>query len=543
MRFRLSFINLFFIFLNSLLIINLYKLQIEKGSYYSAQAASQNRLAGFLEPQRGNIYFTDRNDNIIPAAINKAYPLIFAVPKEIETPLLMADALQSIIGLDKSTIFKMLTKSEDEYELLARKASLGQIEKTRELNLKGIYVEEEDLRFYPFKNFASHLLGFVGLSAEDGQPAGKYGLEFFYDGKLRGESGRLENNQIIKPIAGDDIYLTIDSNIQTRAEEVLFNLAQKYKAEKGIVIVQEPKTGKILALGVYPYFDPNNYADYSIDNFLNPAIQALYEPGSVMKVITMAAGIDSHKFTPDTTVYDSGSLTLDGRTIKNWDNKAHGKVTMTEVIEQSINIGAAYAGKLIGKDLFYNYLVKFGFGEKTGIGLPGEINGNLSNLKSSFRDINFANAAFGQGVAVTPIQMINAFSVIANGGVLMKPYLNQAEKPSVVRRVISEEAARQVIQMMMSAVRKATIAQIPKFDIAGKTGTAQIPNLKQGGYLDEFIHNFIGFAPAFDPRFTVLIRIDKPEGAPLAGLTVVPAFRELAEFILNYYNVPPDHYE
>jgi len=543
MRFRLFLIISFFSILNATLFFKLYDLQIEKGKYYALKADSQRRLAGFLEPQRGNIYFMDRHNNLIPAAMNKAYQVVFSVPKEIRDPALAAASLASAAALDKEKLVKMFSKPDDEYELFLRKASLSQLEKIRELNLKGIYVDEENLRFYPFKNVASHLLGFIGISAENSYPTGKYGLEFYYDEKLKGEAGRLETNRIIDPISGENFYLTIDSNIQTRAEEILFNLIQKYRAEQGIVIVQEPRTGKILAMGAYPNFDPNNYADYKIENFLNPTLQSVFEPGSVMKVITMSAGIDAKKFTPETTIYDSGSLTLDGRTIKNWDNKAHGKVTMTEVIEQSINIGAAQAEKIIGKDLFYNYLVKFGFGEKTGIGLPGEVVGSLGNLKSSFRDINFATAAFGQGVAVTPIQMINSFSAIANGGVLMRPYLNAGEGSKVIRRVISEEAARDVTKMMISAVKKATIAQIPKFDIAGKTGTAQIPNLKQGGYLEEFIHTYIGFAPAFNPKFTILIRIDKPVGAPLAGLTVVPAFRELAEFILNYYNVPPDYNE
>jgi cell division protein FtsI/penicillin-binding protein 2 len=543
MRFRPFFVILFFATLYSSLVLNIYKLQIEKGEYYSARAASQRRLAGFLEPNRGSIYFTDRSENKIPAAITKAYQVIFAVPKDIEDPESAAANLSEIVGIELGALREMLNKPTDPYELLVRRATDDQVGKIRELNIKGIYIDEENGRFYPFKQLAAQVIGFIGPDAKSDVSVGRYGLELFYEDTLRGEAGRLEKDRMIDPVDGRNIYLTIDSNIQTRAEEILQNLIQKYNAERGMVIVQDPMTGKILAMGSYPHFDPNNYAGASIDSFLNPTLQAIFEPGSVMKVITMASGLDAGKFTPETTYYDSGSLVLDGRTIKNWDLKAHGKITMTEVIEQSINTGAANAGKLIGKDLFYNYLVKFGFGQKTGIGLPGEVGGSLGNLKTSFREINFATAAFGQGVSVTPIQMINAFSAIANGGTLMRPYLLRDEKPQEIRRVISEEAARQAKEMMISAVKKATIAQIPKFDIAGKTGTAQIPDLKHGGYLEEYIHTYIGFAPAFNPRFTILIRIDKPRGAPLAGLTVVPAFRELSEFILNYYNVPPDHLE
>jgi cell division protein FtsI/penicillin-binding protein 2 len=542
-KIRLFFIILFFASLYSLLFFNIYTLQIQKGGYYSARAASQHRLAGFLDPRRGNIYFTDRNGNSIPAAMTKAYPMIFAVPKEISDPGAVASALSPVIGMTEEKLLTFLDKPGDPYELLIRKASNAQVQEVRELGIKGIYIDEENSRLYPFGKLASHILGFVGPTAEDDKVVGRYGLEFFYNEKLEGESGRLEGERIIDPTDGNNIHLTIDSNIQTRAEEILANLIQKYKAESGMVIVQDPATGKILAMGSFPNFDPNSYSDYRLKSFLNPVIQSVYEPGSVMKVITMAAGLDAGKFTPETTFFDSGSLVLDGRTIKNWDLKAYGKVTMTEIIERSLNTGAAYAGKLVGKDLFYNYLVNFGFGEPTGIKLPGEVSGSLENLKKSARDINFATAAFGQGVSVTPMQMIGAFSAIANKGVLMEPQLTREETPKVVRRVISEESAREATGMMVSAVKKATIAQIPKFDIAGKTGTAQIPNFQSGGYSDEYIHTFIGFAPAYSPRFTILIRIDKPYGAPLAGLTVVPAFRELSEFILNYYNVPPDHLE
>ncbi len=530
MRTRLVFLLLIFVILYSSLILNIYSLQIEKGLYYIARAASQNRLAGFLEAVRGNIYFSDRNNNWVLAAMNKEYPVIFAVPREIKDPFNTAKILASILNLNEEGLISSLSKPNDPYEPILKKATSQQLEAVKSAQLAGIYVDAQSFRFYPFGSLASQVLGFLAPNADDPIPSGRYGIEAHFDKELSGSNSQ-------------HIFLTIDPNIQTRAEDVLVSLIKKYKATGGTVIVQEPKTGKILALGNYPSFDPNNYSEYKLENFLNPAIQSVYEPGSVFKVITMAAGIDSGKITPDTTFVDTGSLSLDGWTIKNWDKKAHGKVTMTEVIEQSINTGAAYAVRKTGKDIFYKYLVDFGFNKSTGIELPGETPGNLATVKSSFREINFATASFGQGVAVTPIELISAISAIANKGVLMKPQVSANNEPKVVRRVISEETAKQVTEMMMSAVRKATIAQIPKYDIAGKTGTAQVPNFKTGGYLEEYIHTFVGFAPAFDPRFTILIKLDKPAGAPLAGLTVVPAFRELAEFILNYYNVPPDHLE
>jgi cell division protein FtsI/penicillin-binding protein 2 len=274
---------------------------------------------------------------------------------------------------------------------------------------------------------------------------------------------------------------------------------------------------------------------------MNPTVQSVYEPGSIFKVITMASALDAGKITPETTYYDSGELTLNGHTIKNWDLKANGTISMTNVIERSVNTGAAFAERQLGHENFYEYLKKFGFKDVTNIDLPGEVVGSLIPLEQDVRDINYATASFGQGISTTPIRLLMAVSSIANGGYLMRPYLNAENKPERLGRTISQEASRQMIDMMVSAVDKALIAKIEGYSVAGKTGTAQVPRLGgAGGYTDEVINTYIGFAPAYDPKFIILIRLDKPYGAPLAGLTVVPTFRELADFVINYYNIPPD---
>lgn len=539
-RFRLPLISITFTLLYFGLVGNIYRLQIQNGDYYAARAASQYRFAGFLEPSRGNIYFTDRNNNPIMTVGTKAYSVIFAVPKEIKDPELIAAGLAPILSADREKLIKTFSNSNSQYNLLVRKATDNQVDQVRNLKLKGIYIEQENLRFYPNDSLASSVLGFVAPTSDDSSLSGRYGLELYYNDLLSGAPGTFEGNRATDPVAGKDISLTLDVNIQTRAEEIMQSLVQKFSATKGMFIVEEPATGKILAMGSFPNFDPNNYSASPLDTYLNPTIQGVFEPGSVMKIATMAAGLDAGKITPDTSFFDIGSLTLNGRTIRNAHNEAYGKVTMTQVIEHSINTGAAFAERQIGPDLFYNYLVKFGFGQKTGITLPGEVSGSLGNLTSSYREINFATAAFGQGISVTPLQMINAISTVANGGTLMRPYLMADEQPLAVRRVISPSAAKLTTDMMVNAVQKAVVAQIPKFDVAGKTGTAQIPDFKRGGYTQDYIHTFVGFAPAYKPRFTILMRIDKPN-AQLAGMTVVPAFRELAEFMLNYYNIPPDH--
>lgn len=538
----------------SFLLFNLYNIQINKKVIYEAEAESQQEATGIINPLRGIIYFTDRNNKTFPAVLNKDYFLVYIVPKEIQQaisdqkidPALYNSKLNEIFDIPAEEIGKKINKPNDLYEVIFYKASQEQVNSVKELGLKGIYIKKQIGRYYPSGNLASHLLGFVS-PAEEGEEKnscsgqkGRYGLEAFFEKELCGEKGELKGDKIIAPKDGKDINLTIDFNIQTQSDEILRKLVEKWGASSGSVIVQDPKTGRILAMASMPDFDPNNYSKSDIGNFINPVSQLVYEPGSVFKIITMSAGIDSGKITPDTTYYDSGSVVLNGREIKNWDLKAHGKLTMTNVIEQSINTGSVFAEKTMGHEIFSDYVNRFGFGELSGIKLPGELKGNLINLKSN-RDVNFATASFGQGVAITPIEMINAASAIANGGILMRPIILAGENPQEIRRVISQDTARKVVEMMVSAVKKNVIADIPKYNIAGKTGTAFIPDFKIGGYTDQVINTYIGFAPAFDPKFIILIKLEKPQNAPLAGQTVVPAFKELAEFILNYYNIAPDN--
>lgn len=529
-----------------ILFFNLYGVQIKKGDYYLNRSEFQQLAAGVLEAERGNIYFVDKNDNLMPAALNKDYAIVYAVPKEIQNNASGSEALirnraeklSAALNLPLEETAKKITKADDLYELLAQKTASAQIQKIKDLGIKGVYVKNRPLRFYPFNSLAAHVLGFISPT-EGNEFLGRYGLERQFDSFLRGKSGEVEQGNLIKPEKGKDIVLTIDRNIQAQAEEILSKLIKERGAAGGTVIVQDPKTGRILAMGNFPNFDPNNYSSSDIKNYLNPAVEAVYEPGSVFKVITMAAGIDSGKISPETTYLDTGSVTFDGKTIKNWDLKAHGIQTMTGVIEQSINTGAVFAQRKIGQDIFYNYLIKFGFNEPTGVVLPGEVKGNINNLKSN-KDIDFATASFGQGVAVTPLQLIKAISAIANNGILMKPLILKDEKPQVVRQAVSPETAKKVVEMMISAVKKNELAVIKNYSVAGKTGTAFIPNFGGKGYSDEIINTYVGFAPARDPKFAILIKLEKPEGAPLAGQTVVPAFRELAQFVLNYYNIAPD---
>ncbi|MEK7193392.1 MAG: penicillin-binding protein 2 [Patescibacteria group bacterium] len=527
----------------SFLLFHLYEVQFSQGEYYQAKAASQEFASSLLRVKRGVIYFTNKNNERIPVGISKDFPVIYAVPKDVKDVKAVALLLASKLDIPVEEIEKKLSKEKDPYELIGDRISSEVARSIDNLKMKGIYVTTEPRRFYPFGTRAAHLLGYVGPAPQGTGTEGHYGIEGLYNDYLAGISGALENKKITQPVPGKDLTLTLDSNIQNEAERILENLVAKHKAEGGDIIVEDPQTGKILAMASRPGFDPNNYREAKIGNFLNPTIQEIYEPGSIFKVITMAAGIDSGKIAPDTTYVDTGTLTLNGRTIENYDLKTkgpYGKVTMANVIEHSINTGAVFAQRTIGRDIFKQYVERFGFGEKTGIDLLGELKGNIRRLSSKEKDIAFATASYGQGVATTPLEVINAIAALANGGKLMRPYVNAELAPQVIRTVVTKTTAGKVTDMMISAVDKAEIAKIKSYTIAGKTGTAYIPDFKKGGYTDDVINTYVGFGPTKNSRFVILVKLDKPEGAPVASLTVVPAFRDLAQFILNYYNIPPD---
>lgn len=400
---------------------------------------------------------------------------------------------------------------------------------------------QSNTRLYPLNTSAAQVLGFVGFNGA--KRAGQYGLEAYYNEILAG---------------GGDLVLTLDKNIQDFAEAKLEQTLRKWSAPAGTMIIQEPKTGAILAMVSSPSYDPNNYGSYELQNFINPASQKVYEPGSSFKPITMAAALDSGAVRPETKYTDSGAVEISGYAIKNFDERSHGVQTMRQVLEHSLNTGAIFAEQKTGDDNFLNYVVNFGFGQKTGVDLAGETGGNITNLYTG-RKINFLTASFGQGIAVTPIQLINAYSVIANNGKLLRPYLvkeiinrdgsKQATKSKILSSPISEKTASDLQSMLVDVVDKGfDKARIAGYDVAGKTGTAQIPTSAEAsagqpssGYLsgDQFIHNFVGFAPAFNARFTILIKMDQPKGIKFAADSLSPVFGDIARYLIRYFNIPP----
>lgn len=525
MKVRFFFLFFFLTLFYGALGWKLYTLQIQKGEIYKAKAESISQKE--LELRRGQIFITNKDGSSIQVAFNKDYPFIFADPKNIKDSVFASEQIANAFNLDGTALEKAFQNKNNQYKALIDKATTEQVNKAYELDKLidgGLEVSMKQYRFYPFENQGSHFVGFVGMNENVNEPKGLYGIEKFYNEKLT---------------IGEDLQLTIDKDIQSQAEKTLSKFIDNTKAVGGTVIVEDPITGKILAIANKPDFDPNNYSDFPTENYFNFAVASYYEPGSVIKPFTMAAGIDSGVISPTTTYTDFGSLKISGKTIQNANEKVYGKITMTEVIENSVNTGAVFAEQAVGNQHFFEYIKNFGFMEKTGIDLPDEIPGSLKNLqKKNAPAIDFATASYGQGIAVTPIELVNAFSAIANGGLLMRPYLNNALDPKIVRRVVDKETTDKVTKMLESAVKKNKIAVIQNYSVAGKTGTALIP--KNGAYTDEMMHTYVGFAPASNPKFVILVKLDKPQVGELAGITVVPAFREIAEFMLNYYAIPPD---
>jgi cell division protein FtsI/penicillin-binding protein 2 len=446
--------------------------------------------------------------------------------------------------------------------VLKKQLSDEEVNKIKEIKLSGIYFDHEGFRYYPQGSLLSQVLGFVGYKGDTKQ--GVYGLESFFESELAGKEGVLKqegdisgawifggNRQLDAAKDGDSLILTIDKNIQYEAQKVLKETVEKNEATSGTVIIADPKTGKILAMAGFPDFDPNKFNEVTDPAaFNNEATIGSYEPGSVFKPLTMAAALNEGKITPDTTFVDEGFVKIDDKTIKNSDPKPRGLQTMTQVLEESLNTGLIFVKDQIGNQKFLEYVKKFGFGEKTGIDLM-ERKGNLDNLKANI-NVNFATASFGQGLTVTPIQLIQAFTAFPNSGKMLKPYIVASRispegqrtdtKVKEVRQIISAQTANTVTAMMVNVVENGhgKRAGVPGYYIAGKTGTAQVPKVNGLGYEENVnIGTFIGFGPVEDPKFLMLVRIDKPKTVKFAESTAAPAFGQLAQYLVNYFQIPP----
>ncbi|MBI1888478.1 MAG: penicillin-binding protein 2 [Candidatus Spechtbacteria bacterium] len=528
-----------------------------KGGYYAALWRGEQSQYTDAARERGNIFFEDRFSELTTSrfgganntrlvATNKEWSFVYAVPKEIKdsdeivtqlVPLLFkeesaqATSSQREFNVQnaKDELRERIQNRQDPYEPLAHRIDSEIVQKIKALNLEGIYIGEEKLRYYPEKSLASHTLGFVGYEGE--RRAGQYGVEGFYD----------------EALYGDDLFLSLDYNIQFMLEKKLQNAKDQFDADGASGVVVNPKTGEIIALASADSFDPNMYSEVkNIDVFLNGITQKMFEPGSIFKPFTMAAALDTGAVSPATQYEDVGLVVVGDHTIRNAGEKTYGVQSMTNVLELSLNTGAVFAEKKLGHEKFREYAQRFGFGERTGVDLQGEVAGDMKNVFQKFRDVNFATASFGQGIAVSPIQLTSAFSAFANGGQIMKPHVvkeigNRRVAPEIIGTPISPKTAGQITSMLVSVVENghAKRAKVKGYKIAGKTGTAQVVQEGRKGYSDKTIHSFIGFAPAYNPRFVALVKLDNPKGVNFAESSAAPLFSEIAEYILHYYEIPP----
>ncbi|HBI17029.1 MAG TPA: hypothetical protein DDY52_02665 [Candidatus Moranbacteria bacterium] len=552
------------IFLMGIIIIaRLYILQVRDYARFRGMAEDQHEAFSELSARRGEIYLKNRDEKY-PLAVNKEYMMAFLEPKMVTDRDRVISELSYILGMDRGEIERKLSDPNDMFEIVKKKISQEESEKIRNLKLKGVKLLPENYRYYPGKELASQVIGFVGSNGET--EIGRYGLESFWEDQLHGKNGSIfqerdsagrwisiTDRKKVPAQDGVDLILTIDQAVQYETEKILKSAMEKYKADRGSILVQEPSTGKILAMANYPNFNPNDFGkveDMSL--FINPAVTNAYESGSVFKTMTLASGIDSGVISPNTKYVDTGVISEAGYNIKNSDGKANGEQTMTEVLEKSLNTGVIFTEKLIGNKRFADYVRNFGFGEKTGIALPNESAGDIRNLINLKSDIQFFTASFGQGITTTPLQVLNAYSVIANGGNLMKPqivekkvYSNGEEEivePQIIRRVIKKETSDQMKEMLGSVVVNGhgKRAAVSGYRVGGKTGTAQVAKQGGGGYEEGVtIGSFAGIAPLDDPRFAVIVKIDNPKELQWAESSAAPTFGEVMKFLLNYYNIEP----
>ncbi len=533
----------------------MFQLQVLKKEELYRLAAQQHRVQIPIIPKRGTIYDSKENELAVSIEVDSVY----ADPRKIIELDKTVQSLASVLQIDRQELMKRLKRGRS-FEWVQRKISPKEAEQIKSLQLPGIYFLKENRRFYPNGPLAAHVIGFVGLDSK-----GLEGVEYQYDSFLQG------NHEVMtwvrdahgREIAlGDfhtrgeshlrNIILTLDQPIQHIAERELRNAVEKWGAKGGMVIAMDPFTGKVLAMASYPSFDPNQFIQYRSRNWRNRAIADTFEPGSLFKTFLAAAAIEEKAVKPSDSFYcENGEYVVYDRAIH--DHSKYGWLTFQQIIKFSSNIGASKVGEKIGKERFYQYIKAFGFGEKTRVGLPGEEKGRVHHPRY-WVPITLSTISFGQGVSVTGIQLATALSAIANGGMLMKPYvveritdekgqITQSFQPEVVRRVISEGTAKTLSNLLKTATEKGGTGEmaVPNgYEVAGKTGTAQKPDPLMGGYSeDRSISGFMGFAPIDRPKLVVLVVIDEPQGNSYGGVVAAPVFRTIIEKALPHLNIFP----
>ena len=536
------------------LIARLANLQITQHKTLLAKSEKQPHH-GNLKTYFGRGTIFDRNGNEL--ATNLVVESVFVVPQEVRDRKYTSRVLASALGQNYDRVYKEVS-SNKQFAWIKRKASTDEIIHLKKAALSGVRFRSEQKRFYPKRELAANVIGFVGTD-----DYGLAGIEQTYQEKLKGmvysqpikQDGRGRNIQNLGSLSRSnlgnyDLMLTLDEVIQFTAEYHLTKQVERYKADSGMAVVMNPNSGEIYAMANVPQFNPNNYNKFTPETRKNNTVVSSYEPGSIFKPIVAVAALDNGIAQPhDKFFCENGSFKIGGRNIGEASNHKYGSLSMQEIIAKSSNIGAIKIAQKLGKDSFYEYIRKFGFGEKTSIRLPGVSSGLLGKRKN-WNERSLASISFGQEIAVTPLQMVVALSAIANGGTLMEPHIAKALmrdgkiikeiKPKKIRRVISEKTSRQMMEILKFVVENGTgkKAAIDGFEVAGKTGTAQKYITETQSYSKtEFISSFIGYAPADDPRLAILVMIDNPKGRHWGGVVAAPVFVKIAEKSLRHLNV------
>lgn len=558
MNWRYRFVLVFFVFLFFSIIARLFYWQVVRAQDLAALGQAQYGRQIKLTPERGEILTSDG----FAIAANKLSYLVFANPKEVKDPKTQAEILSPLLEMESATISALLSKDEKYWIPLKSQVERKVKEKIQPLKLPGIGFEEQAIRFYPEASTGAKILGFVGKD-DVGESKGYFGLEGFYDRQLRGKSGYAMqiHDAVGQPILakmtdnlgkvdGRDLILHVDRTLQFMLDNELKEGIAKYGAAGGMAAIINPKTGGILAMSSFPTYDPREYHKYSDNLYRNPFITDTYEPGSTFKPLVMGAALEENLVRPDTScTICAAPVEIGGYTIKTWNNKYYENSTMTEVIQHSDNTGMVFVSKLLGLDRMLEYFKRFGIGEMTGIDLQGEVTPQV-RLRENWYPIDLATASFGQGMTVTPIELLTAFTAVANGGKRMEPHVVAAVRtpdgetieipPNVLNEPISSKTARVVTEMMVNAVEQGESKWLkPKgYRVAGKTGTAQIP---VAGHYDanKTITSFVGFAPADDPKFLMLVVVDRPTTSIYGSETAAPIFFNVAKNIFTYYGIPP----
>lgn len=563
--FRIRLVSFFILCIVVVFGTKLFYLQILRNEHYSLQADRQYITPEGSQFDRGSIFFKKKNGETVSAASLLRGFTVAINPKFVTDPQKTFEQISAITPLDQVQFFAQVAKTDDPYEEIATRINEDQAAQIKALKLPGVSLYRMNARFSPAGTLAPHVIGFV--SFKDNDLIGRYGIERSYNEILsRQKSQRYSNffaevfTHITQPedmgsSTEGDVVSTIEPSVQASLQNELELTRDRWKSDRTMGIIMDPVTGQIVAMAATPGFDINNYKkESSVSIFNNPTVESVFEMGSIMKPIIAATALDQGVITADTRYNDSGFVQVRNRTIRNFDKRGRGNgVTMQTVLDQSLNTGMVFIMQRMQPQNFVSQFTKFGFGEKTGIDLPGEVKGITGNLESA-REVELANISFGQGIAVTPIGMTRAMAALANGGKIVQPqvvseidYLDGSRKiipRQEITQVIKPETSAEITRMMVHIFDNYFdgAKKLDDYSIAGKTGTAQIPNRQTGGYYDDRnIHTFVGFFPAYNPKFIIFLLNEYPkEGARFSSQTLIDPFLNLTKFLINYYNIPPD---